>query len=93
MDDSNVILEVLDRAGIEEGRIEYAYEGRNMHGKTCWGFVGHVRDLGVFLVELGRTFDIEGGDHPRALARDVRSESFGRSEIFYFPTYQLTERA
>ena len=81
--------ELCDDAGVEDVRFDYS--GRGMFGRTCFGFVGSVRDLATFFYRLGLVTDeVEGDDGTgEELARALRMDDMGLQTIFYFPGLEV----
>lgn len=66
--------------------LRFDYSGRGMYGERCLGFTGSVGDLFQFavrLAELDQDLATDLGD------AGMRSDSMGRSEIFYWPSFGL----
>ena len=68
----------------------FAYSGRFMYGKTCFGLVGNfssiLKALFAFLADYP--------EHAKALAKTVKcmkSDSLGRQEIVYFPHVSIPD--
>jgi hypothetical protein len=90
-----LIQEALDLIGDCEGlSLREDYSGRSMYGKSCFGFVGTLREFSEFLVTLAQ---LEHEEDPYAesiamgLAQSVCTDNMGLSTIFYFPGYHLEE--
>lgn len=82
------ILDALSMAGIDEDDFRDDYSGRGMYGKTCFGIVGTASDFALFCAAVGWCAR-------EALMNDwdwvgnVRSDSMGRSTIWYWPGVQV----
>jgi hypothetical protein len=78
-----LLEDVLGEAGVEE-EPRWDYSGRYMYGKTCFGFVGDVRDLAAFFYQLAC---VDGDDDVifYDLHRALCTDSMGLNTIFYFP--------
>lgn len=64
------------------------YVGRGMYGDGhCFGVVGNQSAFLAFMIELA-VLDVTLA---RQLAFDTSTDSMGRSTIFYFRRYQLSE--
>ena len=94
------INDALYRADVEHG-LRGNYSGRGMMGDECIGFVGSVRHLARFFVELSEQEERDGigqdadGGTPiaRSLADNLSMDNMGMSSIFYFPSYRLSDEA
>lgn len=83
------VLEAMFQAGLDEDCANWAYSGRYMYGKKCFGVVGSINDYSLFLVELA-TQDDEGYDWAAEFAQRVRIDNMASDYIFYFPGIELT---
>jgi hypothetical protein len=86
---------VVEDAGLEPDDVRWDYSGRGMYGKTCFGFVGGLRDLAAFFVQLGQAEvqspDTAEQDAAYCLAQALTSDDMGMSTIFYFPGVEVAE--
>jgi hypothetical protein len=95
--DHDLILNALRDADMSADDLRMDYSGRGMYGSDCFGIVGDVQDLALFMVAItDRMSQMDyptNGDVTAAydLARAVRSDSMDRHIIFYFPGYRLVE--
>lgn len=86
------LLEVLERTSVIPSDYRWAYSGRGMLGRTCFGFVGRPRQLAEFFVALGRWIETSWNEHD-VLAIDVVDEfvtaltvdNMGHDYVYYFP--------
>lgn len=86
------LRETCDEVGVADVRFDYS--GRGMFGRTCFGFVGSVRDLAAFFYALGKETDEESDDGlGELMANDLRVDDMGRESIFYFPGLELSDPA
>ena len=80
------ILDVIDYAAIDEEQLRLDYSGRAMYGAKCVGIVGDMGDAMRFVLAVAQVVDREMAEF---LTRDVRSDSMGLSNIYYWPGLQV----
>ncbi len=82
IDREKLITEVEDR----ELEVQLDYSGRRMHGKTCVGVVGSVRDLLTFLLEVVPAIDSYATDGTfREEWLEVHADDMATDMIYYWP--------
>lgn len=60
-----------------------SYSGRGMYRKTCLGIVGSLNDILEIYYDLG--------SNDREFVSGIRTDSFGKDQIFYFPSESYYE--
>lgn len=87
--DRTLIIDALYDADLNEDDLRENYSGRGMYGAECFGIVGSPGDASRFLIHIGQ-HDTELAEK---LANNQRSDSMGRSGIYYFPSYAIEEES
>ncbi len=82
------VLEALFQADLDERDVSWAYSGRFMYGKTCFGVTASLADFLKFMVYLAAEI---GEEEASLLADKVSSDSLGRSLIYYFPGVNVVD--
>ena len=99
------LLDALDNADVDSDQVRWDYSGRGMYGRTCFGFVGSIRQLTAFAYCLGyASGELHGSDDPRNwdeadeletvytdLLADVTTDNMGYDTIFYFPSVEVVD--
>lgn len=71
----------VDMAALNANLGLRSYSGRGMYGDECFGVVGDLPAFATFLVELA----VEYNSVAEQLAQQLRQDSMGRHDIYYFP--------
>jgi hypothetical protein len=87
------ILETVIQAGLAEDDIRWAYSGRGMYGKRCFGIVGSLLDYTAFLLELSAIprSDADYWDLAMELSQRVSTDNMAYQTIYYFPGVEVVE--
>ena len=81
---TSLISETLGTAGGLRVTIHPEYSGRGMFGVTCFGVSGSIGDIIEFMVALS----MESAEAMH-MARETRTDDFGRRIIAYWPGHCL----
>ena len=80
---------IEDAVEAAQGEMVTDYSGRGMHGEHCIGFTGNDRTLAKFFFAVGRSEVLADNDNGLRLASRLKSDSMGRSTIYYFPGFEF----
>ena len=80
--DSDIVLDSMGEAGLDEDAMYEDYSGRAMFGDTCFGIVCGLNEFIHFITDY---VSAGGDDSDLSWLRNVRCDSMGLSTIWYWP--------
>lgn len=88
---AGMIDNAIEYCGEHDVRVYRDYSGRGMYGETCFGLVGHVRQITKVLMALVGEAAANGDDTVPLfeMVDRTRTDDMGRATIVYFPGYEI----